>query len=823
MAKRAITVRGLNKTTYLAGVGIQVKQDSLTLKHDSGSSLTSRCKNHYGPWDLVQLRLLAGSISFTVDLSRVGCACNLAFYFVSAPARDVDGIPIAGNTTYAPGNYYCDANQVGGQWCPEVDVMEANTHAFQATPHKCDPPVGDRHYTHCDRAGCAQNTRYMNQAYGPGPSFSINTLQPFKVTTEFWASGSTLTGMKTTLQQGDHQVVLDHSNCDAAYLGALSKAMEAGMSLRITYWGDKAETMSWLDSPPCGKQSCKGEPATISDISVSGPNVASMPHMPRPTTTTPKPTRAPVRPTGDFNCSSGLLNWRQGWSPAKIAWCCAFGSGISCATSARRAGPIRWSNHPDKCLTVARASGAVHAEDSYSLVVWDCEGGAVGISQGFISQGDGRIRWSAHPEQCVDAGPHGISDGTLVRFAKCSANSAGQAFSFPSVSTKFRRIDHTSACIDVKNHSARNGNLIQLWECLPDDDDQVFTWEVDTAAPAPTGPVLRPTTTQAPTTTTTRRTTPVPTTTAQVPMSTGVHLYDCMQGALDAWSYRKRLWCCRHKRQGCPVRIPAVWVYDPVVAYPVHIRVLPKIDGPRTDEMLNPGDAFRISQGLEGTDGILYLKLADGRGWLFDRMPGVGIMCVEYRTESTSRAPFSCAIWYPGCESSWSTAQRRFCCQQTGRGCPQSERRRSDMILHSPLQQSPASHEAFNCDKDYGQWSRSWDPDKIRWCCLHKGLGCTTTSMLMPSAVADCHEPGGWGWRHGGSQYCHRAGAGPGSGHHYGRAFELWRRLPSGPGTALSGSPSWSFAAACCAIFFVAAGLLRVRHHRYALAEESVE
>jgi hypothetical protein len=46
--------------------------------------------------------------------------------------------------------------------------------------------------------------------------------------------------------------------------------MAAGMSLRITYWGDSAETMAWLDGPPCGQQACSATAgkASISNISV---------------------------------------------------------------------------------------------------------------------------------------------------------------------------------------------------------------------------------------------------------------------------------------------------------------------------------------------------------------------------------------------------------------------------------------------------------------------------------------------------------------------------------------------------------------------------
>merc|ERR1712039_1160147 len=77
--------------------------------------------------------------------------------------------------------------------------------------------------------------------------------------------------MRTVLQQADRQVVLDRGADASEYLAALSDIMAAGMSLRITYWGDKAETMAWMDSPPCGSQACSGAAAgsaTISNITV---------------------------------------------------------------------------------------------------------------------------------------------------------------------------------------------------------------------------------------------------------------------------------------------------------------------------------------------------------------------------------------------------------------------------------------------------------------------------------------------------------------------------------------------------------------------------
>mmetsp|Transcript_37749 Transcript_37749/g.95627 ORF Transcript_37749/g.95627 Transcript_37749/m.95627 type:complete len:127 (-) Transcript_37749:244-624(-) len=103
--------------------------------------------------------------------------------------------------------YYCDANQVGGQWCPEADIMEANDNAYQATPHNCEDP-DNKHYAYCDRAGCSQNTRTTPTAYGRGTSYTIDTRKPFNVRTEFHQSDGRLTGMRTTLSQGKSEELL---------------------------------------------------------------------------------------------------------------------------------------------------------------------------------------------------------------------------------------------------------------------------------------------------------------------------------------------------------------------------------------------------------------------------------------------------------------------------------------------------------------------------------------------------------------------------------------------------------------------------------------
>jgi len=73
-----------------------------------------------------------------------------------------------------------------------------------------------------------------------------------------------------------------------------------------------------------------------------------------------------------------------------------------------------------------------------------------------------------------------------------------------------------------------------------------------------------------------------------------------------------------------------LWRYDAGDGHHIDVRAQPKIDGPRVRKRMESGDIFCVSEERQGSDGVLYLQLADGRGWLFDRKPGVGAMCKRY-------------------------------------------------------------------------------------------------------------------------------------------------------------------------------------------------
>ena len=100
------------------------------------------------PTKYFKANLLGGSISFDVDISMSGCGCLTALYTVAMPATENSWDEFK----------YCDANQVGGYFCPEFDIMEANRHAYRSTAHSCERSAsagfgGSALYPNCDRDG----------------------------------------------------------------------------------------------------------------------------------------------------------------------------------------------------------------------------------------------------------------------------------------------------------------------------------------------------------------------------------------------------------------------------------------------------------------------------------------------------------------------------------------------------------------------------------------------------------------------------------------------------------------------------------------------
>lgn len=78
---------------------------------------------------------------------------------------------------------------------------------------------------------------------------------------------------------------------------------------------------------------------------------------------------------------------------------------------------------------------------------------------------------------------------------------------------------------------------------------------------------------------------------------------------------------------------PECWRYEPFNGKPLVLRAEPRVDGPPTAHELKPGETFSVDQTQRaGQSGVLFMRLADGRGWAFEHVVTVGdqrgLMCV---------------------------------------------------------------------------------------------------------------------------------------------------------------------------------------------------
>jgi len=91
----------------------------------------------------------------------------------------------------------------------------------------------------------------------------------------------------------------------------------------------------------------------------------------------------------------------------------------------------------------------------------------------------------------------------------------------------------------------------------------------------------------------------------------------------------------------CRRILDEMWEYRPTNGQPISVRAEPDIYGNKTSLVLSPGDTFEVEEILterdahpdrdslpdDYGDGILFLKIVDGQGWLFDKNPELGTMC----------------------------------------------------------------------------------------------------------------------------------------------------------------------------------------------------
>jgi len=185
--------------------------------------------------------LLGGSLEWDNDISAAQCGCVDTFYLVGMPATNWDGSKAADKF------HYCDANQVGGFYCPEFDMMESNLYSWRSTIHKCNQPNDQGHYDWCDAGGsCAIDFQQQEEgAYGQG-AWKIDTTRPFHSKINFAAgAGDRLDSFTVELTQEGRTYTIGSCGDDT-----IGKDLKGGMAFVLSTWGS-SDGIDWLQHGKC--------------------------------------------------------------------------------------------------------------------------------------------------------------------------------------------------------------------------------------------------------------------------------------------------------------------------------------------------------------------------------------------------------------------------------------------------------------------------------------------------------------------------------------------------------------------------------------------
>jgi hypothetical protein len=217
---------------------VLVEGDQLVPRLGARAYFADKCTaGHYNNTDYMRVNLLGKSLRFTADLKGAGCGCNAAFYLTSMghnknPSECFD--------------HYCDANNVCGQSCSEIDVMEANQYAWHSTLHTATDPDGAASGFGGGGNGWDGPRNWTADDYGIGGK-CIDTSKVFQVVASFPVDPSgNLVAMQVTLSQRGRPCDL-HARVGGYTRGIkeLTKALSDGMTPIVSYWADPG--MTWLD------------------------------------------------------------------------------------------------------------------------------------------------------------------------------------------------------------------------------------------------------------------------------------------------------------------------------------------------------------------------------------------------------------------------------------------------------------------------------------------------------------------------------------------------------------------------------------------------
>ncbi|CAK9000092.1 unnamed protein product [Durusdinium trenchii] len=235
-------VDGTMKEYYLPGANII--NDGTTVQYGVNNKyylMNHDTTDYQDASNFEKLQVAGQTLITTIALNGASCGCNVNFFLVNMPAE----------TPGEYGDYYCDANCVGGNCCAEFDLAEMNNQALQITNHNCDPVM-----------------RFVPPEFGPG-SDTIDTTQPFNYSLTFhqniYGDGDPNNNLVAYARVWQHDTAVVKSfGGQGSALNSQWQNLADGMVLVVDYW--ESGSMQWLDGTGCGygyEEQCGGELADV--------------------------------------------------------------------------------------------------------------------------------------------------------------------------------------------------------------------------------------------------------------------------------------------------------------------------------------------------------------------------------------------------------------------------------------------------------------------------------------------------------------------------------------------------------------------------------
>lgn len=214
--------------------------------------------DEYSNTDYLALPLMGKRFRYTVDLSGVNCGCNVAVYMVLMQENQ---------KASQCSDFYCDAANVCGVPCAEIDIMEANRFAYGSSLHAWNDQSGQS-------AGFTRNHRdWKGGDYSPGGR-CIDTNRPFQVAASFPISpNNKMDAMHVELSQVGSPCTLNLTVAGYSRGWEITEALSKGVTPVISYWGLN-EDMMWLDGMQADGQGCASDNARTCNEAVRLENFA---------------------------------------------------------------------------------------------------------------------------------------------------------------------------------------------------------------------------------------------------------------------------------------------------------------------------------------------------------------------------------------------------------------------------------------------------------------------------------------------------------------------------------------------------------------------